>query len=84
MTTASTTPSLSPAELSYIVDGLRGAPATRSDGRGLLEPRDIGVEYGVAPAANGSARVRIGGTEVVAGVKLEVGEPGPARVSVDV
>jgi len=49
----------------------------RYDGRKLLEYRPITVEYGVSASAEGSARVRIGGTEVLAGVKLDVGEPYP-------
>ncbi|MBS3167768.1 exosome complex protein Rrp42 [Candidatus Woesearchaeota archaeon] len=48
----------------------------RLDGRKLDEFRNIEVEYGIsAKSAEGSARVKIGRTEVVAGVKLEVGEP---------
>ncbi len=51
----------------------------RQDGRGLLEYRQpITIEYGIsAKSAEGSARVRIGDTEVLAGVKMEVGEPYP-------
>lgn len=63
---------LSPAERDYIITGLTSTPATRFDGRGLRQPRGIETAYGVAQAANGSARVRIGGTEVMAGIKLEV------------
>lgn len=51
----------------------------REDRRDLLEYRKpISVEYDVSSkSAEGSARVKIGDTEVVAGVKLEVGEPYP-------
>ncbi len=51
----------------------------REDGRDLLEYRKpIKVEYGVsAKSSEGSARVIIGETEVVAGVKMELGEPFP-------
>ena len=51
----------------------------RQDGRELLEYReDVSVEYGISPkSAEGSARVKIGETEVVAGVKLGVGAPYP-------
>ena len=50
----------------------------RLDGRGLEDYRkDIKIEYGVSKNAEGSARVRIGNTEVVAGVKMDVGEPYP-------
>jgi len=50
----------------------------RLDGRKLDEYRDpITVEYGVAKKAEGSAKVTIGETEVIAGVKLELGTPYP-------
>ena len=51
----------------------------RQDGRKLLEYRKpIKVEYGISPkSAEGSARVIIGDTIVVAGVKLGVGSPFP-------
>jgi len=51
----------------------------REDRRGLLDYRKpITIEYGVSSkSAEGSARVKIGDTEVVAGVKLEVGKPFP-------
>ena len=51
----------------------------REDGRGFDEYREpITVEYGVSEkSAEGSARVTIGDTIVVAGVKLELGEPYP-------
>src|SRR3989338_1418264 len=57
--------------LKYVSKGLR------YDGRGLLDFRDVKVEYGVAPTAEGSARVTIGGTIVLAGVKLSVENPYP-------
>ena len=51
---------------------------TRLDGRKLTEYRKpIEVEYGVTKTAEGSARVKIGETDVIVGVKLEVGEPYP-------
>lgn len=50
----------------------------RLDGRKLTEYRNpIEVECGVTKTAEGSARVRIGDTEVIVGIKLEVGEPYP-------
>lgn len=49
----------------------------RFDGRKLLDLRDFEVEYGVSNMAEGSARVRMGKTEVVVGVKLSTGEPYP-------
>lgn len=49
----------------------------RYDGRGLEDFRPIVVERGVTKNAEGSARVRIGDTEVIAGVKLSVEKPYP-------
>lgn len=69
---------LSPAERSYIVSGLSSGTPTRLDGRALLSPRPISISYGDAPQANGSARVCIeGGTEIIAGIRLEVGDAEP-------
>lgn len=53
----------------------------RLDGRKFDEYRKpVEIEYGVsAKSAEGSARVKIGDTEVVAGVKLEVGKPFPDK-----
>lgn len=50
---------------------------TRLDGRKPEEFRKITVESGISKGAEGSARVKIGETEVLAGVKLEVGKPYP-------
>jgi exosome complex component RRP42 len=47
----------------------------RLDDRGLDEIRPIEIEVGVIKKASGSAWVRLGKTEVVAGVKVETGEP---------
>ncbi len=49
----------------------------RFDGRKTNEYRKITVEYGITKSAEGSARVKIGDTEVIGGVKLEVGTPYP-------
>lgn len=49
----------------------------RFDGRALDEFREITIETGVSKKAEGSARVRIGNTEVIVGVKMDVGEPYP-------
>ncbi len=47
----------------------------RLDNRGPEQYREITIEKDVVTSAEGSARVRIGNTEVVAGVKMDVGEP---------
>jgi len=49
----------------------------RLDGRGLNDYREIKVEMGVIEKAEGSARVLLGKTEVLVGVKIEIGEPFP-------
>lgn len=72
--------SISKAEKSYIQAGLLSNPPSRADGRSLHEFRSIALETGVAPLANGSARLNVGrnphdgggGTEVLAAVKLDV------------
>ena len=47
----------------------------RFDGRKPEDFREIFIETGVSNKAEGSARVKIGNTEVIAGVKLDVTEP---------
>ncbi|MBI2546033.1 exosome complex protein Rrp42 [Candidatus Woesearchaeota archaeon] len=49
----------------------------RVDGRKPLEYRDISIETGITKNAEGSARVKIGETELIVGVKMEVGSPYP-------
>ncbi|MGD6851307.1 MAG: exosome complex protein Rrp42 [Candidatus Bathyarchaeia archaeon] len=49
----------------------------RIDERGLLETREIKIEQGLIEKAEGSARVLLGKTEVLVGVKVETGEPFP-------
>lgn len=47
----------------------------RVDGRQMDRYREISFEINYVKSAEGSARVKIGDTEVVAGVKIEQGEP---------
>jgi exosome complex component RRP42 len=49
----------------------------RLDDRGLGDYREIKVEQGVIEKAEGSARVLLGKTEVLVGVKVETGTPFP-------
>ncbi|MDE1861955.1 MAG: exosome complex protein Rrp42 [Thaumarchaeota archaeon] len=49
----------------------------RLDGRALDEQRELTIETGVIPKANGSARVRLGNTEVITGVKVQPDKPFP-------
>ena len=50
---------------------------TRADGRGFDEFRKIEIETGVVSKAEGSARVKIGNTQVLTGIKMDIGEPYP-------
>jgi exosome complex component RRP42 len=49
----------------------------RLDGRALDEQRPLIIETGVIPKANGSARVKLGNTEVISGVKVQPDKPFP-------
>jgi len=49
----------------------------RLDGRALDEPRSLSIDTGIIPKANGSARVRLGDTEIVTGVKIQPDRPFP-------
>lgn len=77
--------SCSKSEQTFIRTSLTSEPPLRVDGRSLLDVRPIALETRVAPLANGSAKINIGGatingvgvgvhgTEVIAAVNLEVG-----------
>jgi len=49
----------------------------RLDDRSLRDTREIKIEQGLIEKAEGSARVLLGKTEVLVGVKVETGEPFP-------
>lgn len=49
----------------------------RFDGRKIDQYRDLEVSLSVSNKAEGSARVKLGKSEVVVGIKLEVGAPYP-------
>jgi len=51
------------------------AAGKRFDNRGLFDHRDIEVKFGISNQAEGSVSVKIGKTEVVAGIKMGVSEP---------
>lgn len=53
------------------------AKGKRLDGRGLLDTRELKVFTNVIEKAEGSARVELGNTEVIAGVKVSLGTPFP-------
>jgi exosome complex component RRP42 len=49
----------------------------RYDGRKITDYREITVETGISKSAEGSARVKIGNTEILVGVKMAVEKPYP-------
>ncbi|MBR1452560.1 MAG: RNA-binding protein, partial [Candidatus Methanomethylophilaceae archaeon] len=53
------------------------AEGKRLDGRGLTDVRNIEVLTDVIESADGSARIKLGKTEVIAGVKIIPGTPFP-------
>lgn len=70
--------------MATIIDELRRtklvetlAQGTRLDGRKFDEPRQLLIETGAIPKSDGSARVRLGDTEVVTGVKVQPDKPFP-------
>ncbi|KAF6099264.1 exosome component 7 [Phyllostomus discolor] len=65
--------SLSEAEKVYIVHGVQ--EDLRVDGRGCEDYRGVEVETDVVSNTSGSARVRLGHTDILVGVKAEMGTP---------
>ena len=61
----------------HVVNALK--KNVRIDGRKLVDYREITVETDIASTAEGSARVKIGETEILAGVKMEIASPFPDR-----
>jgi exosome complex component RRP42 len=59
----------------YVLSKLRDNE--RIDGRKFDEMRPIEIKTGLIKKAEGSAYVKLGNTQVVAGVKMQVGEPFP-------
>jgi 3' exoribonuclease family, domain 1 len=55
------------SERSFLFDGCKSG--TRGDGRGCLDWRPISINTSVVASASGSARVQIGATDVIVGVK---------------
>jgi len=52
---------------------------TREDGRGLLNFRELEYETDIIGTADGSARLSLGDTEVIVGIKMQVGTPYPDK-----
>merc|ERR1711894_19151 len=68
---------LSEAERIYILHGVQDD--LRCDGRGCEDYRVMELETDVVSNSSGSARVRLANTDVLVGVKAELGEPHPDR-----
>jgi exosome complex component RRP42 len=75
MTTTTIVPCFSPGELSFVRGGV--VCDLRYDGRNRLDYRPFSLDLGIIAQANGSARVRLGGTDVVVGVRAEIVAPAP-------
>jgi len=78
---------ISQSEKEYIISGIN--EDMRLDGRGCLDYRPFILETGLISQTNGSARLILDGTDVLVGIKVEIGEPDPlfpdqGRISVTV
>src|SRR5947208_5583653 len=49
----------------------------RVDGRVLDEPRKVAIQRSFVKTAEGSARAKLGNTDILVGIKMSVGEPYP-------
>ncbi|KAI7838664.1 hypothetical protein COHA_007467 [Chlorella ohadii] len=70
-------PLISAAEVQWITAGV--SFNIRNDGRQREDFRALSVQLGVITQATGSARVQLGETDVIVGVKAEIGSPDPDR-----
>ena len=68
---------LSEGEKAWIQEGFECN--VRNDGRNCLDLRTAVVEVGLISSASGSARVRLGGNDVIVGVKVSFPPSLPAR-----
>lgn len=66
---------MTPEQKEHIARSLKSG--VRLDGRAPDEFREISIEFNASSTANGSARVRFGESEIVAGVKMSLGKPYP-------
>ena len=72
---------ISENERQFIIDGIEAN--VRDDGRGRTDFRPISVETGVILQAASSARVKLGDTEVLVGVKVDIGQPTATELTRD-
>ncbi|KAL5022275.1 hypothetical protein ScPMuIL_001430 [Solemya velum] len=68
---------LSDAEKIYILHGIQDN--CREDGRSCEDYRHLEIESNVVSNTTGSARVRLANTEILVGVKAEMGNPAPEK-----
>ena len=75
----STTPPNLPVVSKIKKDTILGmiSKSTRVDGRKLSDIRRIEIKTDIIPNANGSAHVKLGRSQVIVGVKAEIGSPYP-------
>jgi len=66
---------ISTIEKNYIAENLR--KGERIDGRDLWDYRKIDISHDIIKSAEGSAEVKLGETDIITGIKYEVGEPFP-------
>ena len=64
---------ISDGERDWILEGIQ--VDVRNDGRKCLDFREAQLQVGFITSAAGSARVRVGGNDVIVGVKVSVREP---------
>lgn len=57
----------------FITDGID--LGVRVDGRQCLDFRPMEIETGIISHTNGSARLKLNGTDILVGIKVELGEP---------
>lgn len=66
---------LSDAEKVFIIHGVQDN--CREDGRGCEDYRHMTLETGVVSNTSGSSRVRLANTDILVGIKAELGAPAP-------
>lgn len=69
--------SMNPSNITINTMSKMFSEGKRFDGRKITDYRDVEVSLNVSSKAEGSARVKMGKTEVIAGVKLQLGAPYP-------
>jgi exosome complex component RRP42 len=68
---------LSSFEKEFILDGVQ--KDIRADGRSCFDYRHLTIETGVLSNTSGSSRLRLAATDVLVGIKVELGRPLPGQ-----